>query len=597
MRQLYATTNLTLVCLLATVITHAQKMAFTISMPQPATHYYHVSLRCDGIKKETVEFRMPAWTTGYYQILDFGNYVENFQATDNNGKVLSWEKSGKNAWQVHRAGSAIIILNYDVAAKRSFVATNYLDEERGYMSPAGLFVYVPGYIKNPVTVKVEPYLKWNMMATGMDSIPGMRNTFTAPDFDILYDSPILAGNLESLPSFVVKGIPHYFVGYKIGDFDRNQFMADMKKIVETGSSIIGDIPYTHYSFLAIGPGGGGIEHLNSASVAFSGTGLNTPTGKRRMYSFLAHEYFHNYNVKRIRPIELGPFDYDKENRTNMLWVSEGFTVYYEYMIIRRAGLVNTKDLLDMFTGNIVNYENKPGHLFQSVTQASYETWSDGPFGRTGDELNKTISYYDKGPALGLLLDFAIRHETKNKQSLDDVMRSLYKEFYQQKKRGFTEAEFQKTCEKIAGKPLPVIFEYASTVKDIDYPKYLAYGGLAIDTVTHDLPGAWLGINTRQRNDSVMITNVDWQSPAWRAGLRSREAIIALNGNKATSDNISKLTAAAHEGETVKLTIFADGQQKEVEIVFGKKRERSYIMTPIANPDPLQQSIFNSWQGE
>jgi len=215
-----------------------------------------------------------------------------------------------------------------------------------------------------------------------------------------------------------------------------------------------------------------------------------------MYTFLAHEYFHHYNVKRIRPVELGPFDYDKENRTNMLWVSEGITVYYDILIARRAGLLTDEDLFKGFHGRLLGFENKPGRLYQSATQASYNTWSDGPFGRSDDEVNKTVSVYDKGAILGLMLDFKIRHETQNKKSLDDVMRTLYKDYYLKKKRGFTENEFQTTCEKIAGTKLTELFEYASTVKIPDYKKYFSYGGLDIDINPKQVPGAWLGISVR-----------------------------------------------------------------------------------------------------
>src|SRR6201999_1604588 len=171
------------------------------------------------------------------------------------------------------------------------------------------------------------------------------------------------GELEVLPSFMVRGVPHYFVSYRPGEFDKVQFMQDLKKIVEQGVAVIGEIPYHHYTFLAIGPGRGGIEHLNSTTIGFSGDGLQTPEGRQQMLTFIAHEYFHHYNVKRIRPIALGPFDYQRENRTDQLWVSEGLTVYYEYMLVRRAGLMTADDLLKRFQSDIATYENKPRHLY------------------------------------------------------------------------------------------------------------------------------------------------------------------------------------------------------------------------------------------
>jgi predicted metalloprotease with PDZ domain len=203
-----------------------------------------------------------------------------------------------------------------------------------------------------------------------------------------------------------------------------------------------------------------------------------------MMSFLAHEYFHNFNVKCIRPYELGPFDYDKENKTNLLWVSEGLTVYYEYLIVKRAGLISEQDFFRNFESSINAYENNPGRFYQSLTQASFNTWSDGPFGKQGEDADKSISYYDKGPVIGLILDFAIRHATQNKKSLDDVMRLLYWHYYKELQRGFTDAEFQQVCESVAGISLIPEFEYINTTREIDYATYLSYAGLKIGVETN-----------------------------------------------------------------------------------------------------------------
>ena len=175
--------------------------------------------------------------------------------------------------------------------------------------------------------------------------------------------------------------------------------------------------------------------MNNTTFGFNGSNFKNRDNYIRTLHFLAHEYFHHYNVKRIRPIELGPFDYDKGSRTKMLWVSEGLSVYYEYMVVKRAGITTDAELLNALRGNMVAFENKPGRLYQTLEQASYETWSDGPFGRTGDEVNKTISYYDKGPAVGLLFDFKIRQVTNNKRSLDDVMRFLIQRILSKKEKG------------------------------------------------------------------------------------------------------------------------------------------------------------------
>ncbi|WP_052273512.1 M61 family metallopeptidase [Flavihumibacter solisilvae] len=474
--------------LLVVAVTYAQYPAlrFVVSMPEPSNNVYNIVFNCEGLKEDSLVFKMPVWTPGYYQVMNYPEQVSDFTAVNQKGEQLQWKKSSVNSWVVMAANATGITINYQVKATRNFVAGNYLDSTRGYISPAGLFMHPEGKINTPVVVRLEPRAGWNSVATGLETIPGKAYTYRAKDYDVLYDSPILIGNLESFPAFKVKGVPHEFMAYKAADFDRNQLMTDLQKIIVAASGIIGDIPYNRYVFIGIGPGGGGIEHLNSSSVAFTGKELNERAGRIRIYNFLAHEYFHHYNVKRIRPIELGPFDYDKGSRTRMLWLSEGLTVYYEYLVLRRAGLTTEDEMLQEFSKSIKNYETKPGRQHQTPADASWNTWEDGPFGRTADKLNKTISPYDKGPLLGMLLDFRIRHDTKNKKSLDDLMRLLYQKYYKKLNRGFTEDEFRKDAEKLAGTNLQDFFDYIYTLKPVDYTTYFGYAGLSVDTSTYSI---------------------------------------------------------------------------------------------------------------
>jgi predicted metalloprotease with PDZ domain len=458
----------------------APAMVYTVETSGAATHQFHVQLQTSGWNQDTINFKMPKWSPGYYQLLNYGNAVENVTAKDSRNSNLTVRKINDNTWSIAGVKNKKFSLSYDVKAEKQFVAQSYLDSARAYIIPGAAFMYADGFLNNPVTTRVETNKAWTF-ATGLEPVAGKANEFTAQDFDVLYDCPILAGKLEALPSFSVRGIEHRFIGYKIGDFDRKQFMESLKKIVEASVAIIGDIPYKRYTFIGIGPGRGGIEHLNNTTVSFNGNELKSPEAINRMMNFLAHEYFHHYNVKRIRPFELGPFDYDQGSRTNLLWVSEGISVYYEYLVVARAGLANEQTLYSDFEKNINATENNPGRLYQSLAQASYKTWSDGPFGTQGEEKGKTISYYDKGPVVGLLLDFAIRHVTQNKKSLDDVMRLLYWRYYKELHRGFTDAEFQQTCETIAGASLAGLFEYVYTTKELDYNTYLGYAGLKLES--------------------------------------------------------------------------------------------------------------------
>jgi predicted metalloprotease with PDZ domain len=571
-------------------------MAFTVSMPEPSNHLYHVVFRCDGLKGGAQDFKMPVWTPGYYVILNYANNVENFRAEDPAGKALAWDKSATNTWHVQCGGSTSVSVTYDVRAARSFVANCYLDESRGYIMPAGLLMHVSGQIQHPVTLTLVTNPAWNMVATSLErASPDQLCTFSAPNFDILYDSPLLMGNLERLPPFELQGTRHDFFGYNLGPFDREQFMKDLKRVVEAGVAVIGDVPYKRYTFLAIGPGQGGIEHFDSASLGFSGRGLDTEAGKRRQLSFLAHEYFHHYNVKRIRPLALGPFNYDTTNLTTMLWVSEGFTVYYEYLMVARAGLMTETDLLNALSRDIVGYEGNPGHLFQSAAESSLQTWNQGSFGRGGGRggIRKTISYYNKGAVLGLLLDFKIRHETKNRTSLDTVMRELYREYYLEKQRGWTDGEFRALCERVAGVGLADYFEYASTTRDVNYDKYLGYAGLRLQQ-PRELPAAELGVVCEDKEGRLLVAALESNSPAKRAGLKPQDEITKLDGAPVNTKALAEAVAARKPGDLVALTIWRSNQERGVKVTLGHKLERTFHIEHISDPEPLQAEILRSW---
>ncbi len=565
---------------------------FSLAMNNPSEQYYQVTMEVRGISREYVDLKIPVWMPGYYQILNYAENIVDFSAVSEADSTLRWERAGNNIWRVYTRSAPAFSIKYRVKASRNFVATNYLDSTHGFVAPTGTFLHIDGLISHPATLEIRPASGWKSIATGLEKIPGMAFAFRAPDFDVLYDSPLLIGNLDSLPVFYVQDIPHYFIGYKMGQFDKTAFVADLQKITSTAAEMMGDIPFPHYTFIGIGPGAGGIEHLNSAAVSFSGDGLSGQ-GRIRMLSFLAHEYFHHYNAKRIRPIELGPFDYDRGNRTNMLWVAEGITAYYDELLLRRAGIVTDEELIAAYGASLRAYEHKPGRLFQSVAQASFDTWSDGPFGRTGDDVNKTISYYDKGPILGMLLDFRIRHETKNNKSLDDVMRTLYYEYYKKRNRGYTEKEFQAVCESIAGVSLRDFFDYIYTVKPIDYKKYFAYAGLDIDTQAVAQPGSWFGIAVKPAGDSLVLSSVEWESPAWHAGLRPRQVILSINDRPATTSLVDSLREAK-EGTIIKIGLTQQGAARNVYLQPGKKYQPSYRITPIAKPSPLQKIIYQGW---
>ena len=568
----------------------AQNFAFTISMPQPANHTFHVMLRTSGLAGEMQDFKMPVWMPGYYRVLDYANNVSNFRAADAGGHALEWEKVAKNTWRVVNGGAAAVTLEYDVLGTVRFAAQNYLSEDRGYVAPPGMFLHIAGKLARPATVTLQPPAGWKTVATGLDPVQGSPNTFTATDFDVLYDAPILLGNQELL-RFEVKGVPHFVAIENVpATVDREKMLADLKRMVETATTLIGDIAYRHYTFLMMGQGNGGIEHLNSASIAFNGNSLGSESGYRGWLSYVAHEYFHNFNVKRIRPIALGPFDYDRENLTNMLWVSEGLSVYYQDLVCLRAGLQTREQYLEKMRNSIQSFENSPGHRYQSATESSQYTW--GTSGVGGDR-NTTISYYNNGAMLGAILDLSIRQASGGRKSLDDVMRALYRKYYQEKKRGFTDAEFRRECEDAAAAPLDEVFEYAATPKEMDYAKYFALAGLRVSATAADGKGAYLGANVQSRGAGLTVVDVAADSPAQRAGLRVGAAIAEVEGTKATVKALSDALSAKKAGDRLKLKT----DSGEVEAELGATPQWTYAIQVSEAATAGQKAMLEAWLGK
>jgi len=567
-------------------------LAYTVSMNDPASHVFQVVLRADGFDDEALDLKMPVWMPGYYGIQKYPENVQDFRAADGTGNPLEWEKTAENTWHVRTNGAPSVVVSYGVKATVQFIVHSYLDENRAYIAPVGVFLHVGGRLDHPVTVTIKPYEKWKDAATGLDPVPGEPHAFSAPHFDVLYDCPILVSNLDGV-SFEVGGVPHSFVGWNLGDFDHDVLASDLRRMVEAAVSIIGEIPYKHYTFLAVGPGQGGIEHANSTAVSFGGFNPATRRAATGFLSFLAHEYFHLYNVKRIRPVELGPFDYDGPNRTRLLWMSEGWTSYYQNVILRRAGFTTADEMLAAVGSPIASLENRPGRHVQSAAESSWASWDQGPFG--GDP-EKSVSYYDKGAVIGLLLDLEIRHATQGAKSLDDVMKALYFEFHKEKNRGFTEAELKNVCERIAGAPLDEIFDYANTTKPLDYARYLGYAGLEIEPPRElDEPDA--GVVVRDQNGALVVTRVGRDSPAGRAGLAAKDVILSVDGAAADAAGMKKAIDSKRPGETVVFRYTRGDEEKEVSIVLSKRIDPGYRIKRKPNPTPEETAILKGWLGK
>ncbi len=579
----------------------AAELTYTVEMPRPETHYFHVTLRMEENRDAAIRLVMPAWTPGSYIIREYAKFVEDFSAQAE-GKALPWQKADKHTWVIGAGKARAVEVRYKVYANDLSVRGADLDDEHGYFNGAALFMYAVAQKNRPYRLKLVPHDSWKV-ATGLEAVAGQTNVFEAPDFDTLVDCPVEISAFERL-EFQVQGVPHWMVIHGPAKFDREKMTDAFRRIVETQAAMMRELPYKHYTFLMhLGlPAGGGLEHFNSTSINSSRMSFRQDTDWEAFLDLVSHEYFHHWNVKRIRPAALGPFDYTQENYTRALWISEGITDYYSLLILARAGLITPKKYYKGLTTLIQNYRETPGRLRQSAEASSFDTWIK-LYRQTENSVNTEISYYDKGALLGLLLDLEIRRRTGNAKSLDDVMRQL-NENYARKGRGFPEEDFQKVAEQMAGGSLAEFFAaYVSGVKELPLEQALETAGLLLaarkpaekeeDRQKED--SVELGIRTSRSGDRTLISRVIEGLPAWAAGVNAGDELLALDGIRVgDSDYRARLQEYAPGGK-VRITVFRDNKLKELEAVLGPPLAK-FEITEIEKPDEMQSRIRKDWLG-
>jgi len=614
--------------LLASALTQAQvtgtasqplDISFTVGMSRPHTHMLEVDIEikrsADGPAEESL--MMPVWTPGSYLVREFERHVQDFAATNGAGQQLKWEKTNKNTWRVKTNGTRNWHATYRVYANELSVRTNELNSGHAYWNNAALLMYPEGQLTAASTVRVLAPDVWKV-ATGLPAVAGQRNTFRAENFDVLYDSPFEVSNFKTI-AFTVKGVPHRIVIDGEGNYDADRLKRDVQKIVEAEIEIMGgEVPYRDYTFILHlrSNAGGGLEHANSTSLGYPRFGFSDGSARttssspnpatagqpayRSFLSLVSHEFFHLWNVKRLRPDALGPFDYNNENYTKLLWVAEGITDYYADVALRRAGLISEQDFLTAVARAFQQLQNTPGRLVQSVEESSFDTWVKF-YRQDENSINSQVSYYDKGAILGLLLDLEIRNKSNNVKSLDDVLRHLYQDFFK-KGRNYTPEDFQKTAEMMAGSSLDEFFsKYVRAREELDYNASLAAAGLKLDRGVRSegnkpVERAYFGADTAQEGDRLVVRRVYADSPAYDQGLNTGDQIIALNNMRVTREQFDARIAEKKPGDLINLTIFRFDDLSTLLIKLGGRSEGTYRIVPLENATQLQKKIYQSWLG-
>ncbi len=589
----------------------AAPLKYELAFEHPNTHLLDVTIHASDLKGSTVEFAIPDWAPGSYYIENYSANVQRFRATSADGKALSWRKTDSQTWQIDLAGATAVTISYQVFANTLQNNIAQYNERHAFIGGPSVWMYLVDGKDRPIELSVAAPSGWKI-ATGMEHTSD--HTFGAADYNWFADAPFEISDFAE-KDFEVLGTTYHVIVHDVENKkDFTKFANDLQKTVATIVPLFQSVtgtpqaaPFKDYYFIFhIWPQtGGGLEHLNSTQINFTtdwdsteplpGTTLNQYDLKLFV---AAHEFFHAWNVKRLRPLPLGPFDYTQMVHTPSLWISEGLTSYYGSLSVERAGLVPPQQYLDGIARLITNFEAKPGRKERSIEDTSWDTWFSNPMSisQANNLANTYYSYYDGGQIMGHILDFAIRDNTNNQKSLDDWMRLLYSR-YALPKPGFKPEDAIHAASEVAGKDLSDVFRrYISGLEPIPYEQYFALAGIEV-TKKVDPDKAWVGIEVKKSDDGhAQIRNVIPGSPAENAGLSNDDVIYAIDSRALEADGVNAQLSSRKPGDTLRITVLRLGEFREFLVTPTTNPNPTYSLKPMENQTEKQKAIYNSWLG-
>lgn len=589
------------------------RIQYRLRLPDPRTHLVAVEMEVADVHGPA-SLVMPSWTPGSYLMREFPRNVVQFEAADGAWKPVPWAKADKNTWRVDPPADGTLRARWIVNADELTVRTSHVDATHASIIGSSVFLYVDGRQGEPAEVEVHAPQGWRV-TTSLQALSETR--FRAADFDELVDSPLEIGT-HQLVQWTVEGVTHQYAVWGRGNADPRRLARDTTRIVLAEREIFGVLPYPAFTFILhlTSGGGGGLEHRNSTSLladrwSFRGGAYENFLG------LAAHELFHAWNGKRIRPAALGPFDYTRENYTRDLWVVEGITTYYTDLLLRRAGLIPPQRYLEKLADMISRLQTLPGRMVQPLADASFDAWIKF-YRPDANTPNATISYYQKGALVALLLDLRIRAATENARSLDDLMRLLW-ERHGVPDTGFAEGAVEAAASEVAGTDLRGFFDHAlRSTGELDYAGALAVAGLALVPV-HEAgaPGqapaqagsqpsaapqpprgpeeSRTGLTLRMEGGRVAVVNVLAGSAAWHAGVNAGDELVALDGFRVPSPEwLNGRLMEFARGAQVQLTVFRRDELLTLMLPVDRGPPQRFVIRPAPDATPAQEAVRAHW---
>lgn len=605
--------------------TKLRAISYRLSMPRPQSHLFEVAIDVDLDAKisgtATLDFQMPKWSPGRYAVFDFAKNVQEVKALTTvcpppssfshlncKDSPLPVKRLDHHTWRVQSDKAGKVTVTYKVFGNDLSGTFSQLDTRHANINGASVFMYVVNHKQLPVKLRIEPPPTWrivNGLTTGAD-----QREWQFPNYDVLIDTPTELSADWTKDEFQVDGKKYNVIVHSLGDEGgkRSALVRDIEKIVRAQIAMWGPPEFDSYTFLihfaADDRSGDGMEHLNSTQIIEPGA-LAEPGVYESALVTASHEFFHVWNVKRLRPVELGPWDWTRPINTRALWISEGITNYYGHLMLRRAGIWSEERFLERESDTITEIENAPGSRLMSAEESSLSApfIDDAPHAQRTNLGNTAISYYSKGELIGLVLDLLIRGRTNGKASLDDVMRRMYSEFYLNspnasyylRGRGYTPEDFERVATEVAGFDLSDFFKrHVRGVEPPPYEEAFRYAGLQLIRAPAPEPYN-VGIALDWESSGMTIGSVRHGSPAEDAGLQQDDEIISLGGGSVTIENWRTALSRYKQGDRVPVTVKRDRRTIQTNLVLGPPERFEYRIEEIKDATPAQKVLRTAWQ--
>ncbi len=548
---------------------------YIVQIDRPEQHHVKVTLklmRSPGM--QSCQFFLPSWSPGSYLMREYARHIRWFEASQSNGEILFYQQKAKGVWEVRWDKSNLkseldeFQITYEIYCKELTVRTSHVDASHAFLHGPSYLMGVMGSSQENPTIEFRFPQSWSKLSTGLKDISNERAKFiyTASNYDELIDCPVEIGCHET-DGFEYKGRAHHLAFY--GDMypHKQNLKDDIKKVVEAVAKHFNeDLPYDNYLFLThfVPKLFGGLEHLNSTALHFDGRKLGNRKDYLNYLSLVGHEYFHLWNVKRIRPLELGPFDYLNENYTSLLWLAEGLTSFMDDLFVYRAGLSTIEEYLDIVKGNFETYFGTPGKNYHSLEQSSFNAWVK-LYRPDENSRNSSVSYYLKGGLVFMVLHSLLLEKGK---SINDLLLLLWEDFKARPERGVTKEDIYKFIKQLSDEEVVNKFSnMVETTQDIDFDSALRKMGCEMkwQESTH----AWIGVDWEYVGERTMVKTVLVDGPGHRSGLNSGDEIIFLNGLRFLKEDADKTISSLLIDRPYELIVSRLGKLQRVEVILSK----------------------------